>query len=89
MASYFFECKEREAAAITAVAANEQVKVPAEVFKAGLDERIFATIHFLKAYEDNYNFDARSTYDGFLANVTSKFLDWRKSFVLIRWRNGL
>lgn len=51
------------------------VVVPAGVFKTGLDARVFTAIHFLKAYDDNYTFDIRPTYGGFLKKVTSKFSD--------------
>lgn len=56
----------------------------AEVFKVGLNARIFLTIPFLKAHEDSYAFDAHLTCGGFLTNVMLNFLDWRKCFVLIR-----
>lgn len=52
-----------------------EVVVLASFFKAGLNAHIFATIHFLKVHEDSYTFDTHSMYAGFLALVTSKFMD--------------
>lgn len=66
MAAYVFECKERVAATAVATAAttagkDPQVPVPAAVLTAGLDVRMFAAIHFLKAHDDSYTFHARPT----------------------------
>lgn len=68
MATYFFDCKARELHASTA--GHDDI-VPANVFVAGLDARVFAAIHFLKAHEYSYTFDARPVYEGFLVHVTS------------------
>lgn len=65
-----FECKERE---LAASAVGLEAVVPAGVFKAGLNARFFVAIHFLKAHEDSYTFDAYPEYAGFLVHVKWKF----------------
>lgn len=53
-----------------------------------MDARVFVAVHFLKVHDDSYTFTARPAYIGYLAHVMSKFVEWRKLFVLVR-RQGL